>query len=73
MALRILVALCAVAVLTVFALLLVTGNYRGEGQVVIPLTPGSGIHRGDLLVVAAWLFGTCSVVVGGATGGPDRR
>jgi hypothetical protein len=50
-------ALLAVAVLTAFALLLLSGQYFREGPVVATLTHDHGIHRGDIGIVAAWTLG----------------
>jgi hypothetical protein len=49
--------LCALVVggnLSVFAFLLLTGNYINDGPVLIRVTADHGIHAGDLFVVADW-------------------
>ncbi len=44
-------------VLTGFTLLLLTGRYREEGDVLLTVTATHGLHRGDLFVLAGWLVG----------------
>ncbi len=61
--LRWLVGLVAAAVLSVFAALLLNGQYRVEGPVVMTLWGSHGIHRGDILVAGGWLIGLIAVVV----------
>ncbi len=61
--LRWLVALIAAAVLTVFAALLLNGQYRAEGPVVLTLSETHGIHRGDVLVAGGWLIGIIAIGV----------
>jgi hypothetical protein len=56
-------ALLVVAVLSGFAVLLLTGDYVREGPVLVALSATHGIHRGDLGVVAAWLLGVIGVAV----------
>jgi hypothetical protein len=57
-------ALLAVAALSVFAVLLLTGDYIREGPVLVTLSATHGIHRGDLGVVAVWALGVIGVLVG---------
>jgi hypothetical protein len=57
--------LCAgvVAVaLTLFALLLVTGNYTEEGPVVVRFSQAHGVHVGDLVVLAVWAVALAALV-----------
>jgi hypothetical protein len=54
-------ALVAVAVLTGFALLLVTGHYVADGRVLFSLSRHHGLHQGDLLVGAGWAGGVAAV------------
>ncbi|MBN1091233.1 hypothetical protein JKP75_00655 [Blastococcus sp. TML/M2B] len=61
--LRWLVAFIAAAVLTAFALLLLNGQYRVEGEVLVTLWDDHGIHRGDVLVAGGWLIGMIAVAV----------
>ncbi len=61
--LRWLVGLVAGAVLSVFAALLLNGQYRAEGPVVLTLWATHGIHRGDILVAGGWLIGIIAVAV----------
>ena len=51
------------AVLTGFALLLVTGEYANDGPVVLSLTPGHGLHEGDLFVLAGWAVAVLALLV----------
>jgi hypothetical protein len=64
-------ALLAVAALSVFAVLLLTGDYIREGPVLVTLSATHGIHRGDLGVVAVWALGVIGVLVGVL--GPRRQ
>ncbi len=57
------VGLIAAAVLSAFAALLLNGQYRVEGHVVLRLWDDHGIHRGDILVAGGWLIGMIAVVV----------
>lgn len=61
--LRGLVGLIAVAVLSVFAALLLNGRYRAEGQVLLRLSETHGIHRGDVLIVGGWLIGVIAIAM----------
>ena len=54
-------ALLVVAVLSGFAVLLLTGEYVREGPVLVALSATHGIHRGDVGVVAAWVLGVIGV------------
>jgi hypothetical protein len=54
-------ALLVLAVLSGFAVLLLTGDYVREGPVLVALSATHGIHRGDLGVVAGWLLGVIGV------------
>ena len=38
-------------------LLVVTGHYIDEGPVIATFSKTHGLHRGDLLVLGAWLVG----------------
>ncbi len=59
--LRWFVALVAGAVLSAFAALLLNGQYRVEGEVLLALSEDHGIHRGDLLVAGGWLIGLIAI------------
>ena len=61
--LRWLVGLVAAAVLSVFAALLLNGQYRVDGPVVMTLWGSHGIHRGDILVAGGWVIGMIAVAV----------
>ncbi len=50
-------ALVAAATLTWFAILLVTGQYLNEGPVLLRVTDGHGLHRGDVGIMAFWAAG----------------
>ena len=54
--------LLATAVLSGFAVLLLTGDYIREGPVLVTLTATHGIHRGDVGIVAAWALGEIGVL-----------
>ncbi|MFQ1003228.1 hypothetical protein [Modestobacter sp. SSW1-42] len=55
-------ALLATAALSLFAVLLLTGQYLREGPVLVTLSAGHGIHRGDVGIVAIWLLGVIGVL-----------
>jgi hypothetical protein len=61
-ALRWLFALVAVAVLSAFALLLVTGRYYNEGPVLIRVAEDHGLHQGDVFVLTSWAVGVLSLL-----------
>lgn len=61
--LRLLCALVPAAVLSGFMFLLVTGDYINDGQVVVGLGGGHGVHEGDLFVVAGWLVSLLALTV----------
>jgi hypothetical protein len=50
-------ALLTAAVLSVFAFLLLTGDYIREGPVLVSLSESHGIHRGDVGIVSLWTLG----------------
>ena len=60
-ALRWLLALVAACVLSAFAVLLVTGQYLNEGPVLVTLSAGHGLHRGDVFVLTGWAAGVLSL------------
>ncbi|GAB4082291.1 hypothetical protein GCU67_09935 [Modestobacter muralis] len=66
-------ALLTTAVLSGFAVLLLTGDYLREGPVLLTLSATHGIHRGDLGIVAAWVLGEVGVLVAAFAGRRDRR
>jgi hypothetical protein len=61
-ALRWLFALVVAGMLTVFALLLVTGEYYNEGPVLLRVSDGHGLHRGDVFVLTGWAAGMLSLI-----------
>jgi len=61
-ALRWLFALVAIAVLSAFALLLVTGEYYNEGPVLVRVAEGRGLHQGDVFVLTGWAAGVLSLL-----------
>ncbi len=60
--LRWLSALVIAGVLSVFAVLLLTGRYVNQGPVLLRLGEDHGIHAGDLLVVLGWAAAVLSEV-----------
>jgi hypothetical protein len=56
-------AVLAVAVLTAFAFLLVTGRYLADGPVLFALAKKHGVHEGDLFVATCWVLGVVAVVL----------
>ena len=66
-------ALLATAVLSGFAVLLLTGDYIREGPVLLTLTATHGIHRGDVGIVAVWALGVIGVLVCALSGPRARR
>ena len=56
-------ALAAGAVVSGFAALLVTGEYRNEGPVLLTLFGSHGVHAGDLFVLAGWAVAVLALVV----------
>ena len=65
-------ALLTTAVLSGFAVLLLTGDYIRQGPVLLTLTYNHGIHRGDVGIVAGWVLGEIGVL-GCALGGRSAR
>ena len=62
--LRWLCALVTGAVLSAFALLLVTAEeYQAEGPVVVEVTRSHGMHAGDFLVIGGWALAIVALVV----------
>ena len=59
---RRLTALVIAGVLSVFAVLLLTGRYVNQGPVLLRLGEDHGIHAGDLLVVLGWAAAVLSEV-----------
>ena len=62
MALRWLFALVVAAMLTAFAVLLVTGEYYNEGPVLLRVAEDQGVHQGDVFVLTGWAAGMLSLV-----------
>jgi hypothetical protein len=56
-------ALLTAAVLSGFAVLLLTGEYIRSGPVLVRLSENHGIHRGDLGIVSFWVLGMVGVLV----------
>jgi hypothetical protein len=61
--LRRLYALVVGAILTGFALLLLTGAYVNDGPVVVSVTDAHGLHAGDLFVIAGWVVAMAALVL----------
>lgn len=66
-------ALLATAVLSVFAFLLITGEYTRAGPVLLRLSATHGVHRGDVGIVALWALGVIGVLTAAASGSGGRR
>lgn len=60
---RWLCALVTGAVLSVFALLLITAEYETEGPVVVEVTRTHGVHAGDLLVIGPWVSAVAALLL----------
>ncbi len=69
--LRWLSALVVAAVLSGFAVLLLTGQYVNEGPVLVRLSQTHGVHVGDLFVVLGWA--AALLAVGGLLRSAGRR
>ncbi len=52
--LRWLFAIVIAGILSAFAVLLLTGEYVNDGPVLVALSEGHGIHKGDVFVVTGW-------------------
>lgn len=66
-------ALAAGAVVSGFAALLVTGEYRNEGPVLLTLVGNHGVHAGDLFVLAGWAVAVLALLVLAAAPGRTRE
>ncbi len=69
--LRWLSALLIAAVLSAFAVLLLTGRYLADGPVLLRFDPEHGVHAGDLFVVLGWA--AALLAVGGLLRATGRR
>jgi hypothetical protein len=69
--LRWLSALVVAAVLSAFAVLLLTGRHLADGPVLLRLGADHGVHAGDLFVVLGWAVAL--LAVGGLLRAPGRR
>jgi hypothetical protein len=58
-------------VVTVFAFLLLTGQYPNDGRVVVEVSRDHGLHQGDLFVIGAWAVAMIGLLL--LTAMPDRR
>jgi hypothetical protein len=65
-------ALLTAAVLSGFAVLLLTGEYVREGPVLVTLTATHGIHRGDVGIAAFWALGMIGLLIALLAGRRDR-
>lgn len=63
----------AVAVLSGFFVLIVSGRVFTEGPVVLVLTRTHGIHLGDLFALGAWCLATGGLLASALAGTPLRR
>ncbi len=64
-------ALLVAAVLSAFAVLLLTGRHLADGPVLLRLGNDHGVHAGDLLVVLGWAAAVLAVA--GLVRAPGRR
>ena len=71
MVLRWLFAIVIAGILSAFAVLLLTGEYVNDGPVLVALSEGHGIHKGDIFVVTGWA--AALLAVGGLLRAPGRR
>ncbi len=69
--LRRLSALVVAAVLSAFAVLLLTGRHLADGPVLLRLGADHGVHAGDLFVVLGWAVAL--LAVGGLLRATGRR
>ena len=60
--LRWLLAIVIAGILSAFAVLLLTGEYVNDGPVLVALSEGHGIHKGDVFVVTGWAAALLSEV-----------
>jgi hypothetical protein len=60
--LRWLFALVIAGIVSAFAVLLLTGQYVNDGPVLVTLSEGRGIHKGDVFVVTGWAAAVLSEV-----------
>ncbi len=60
--LRWLFAIVIAGILSAFAVLLLTGEYVNDGPVLVALSEGHGIHKGDIFVVTGWAAALLSEV-----------
>ncbi len=60
--LRWLFAIVIAGILSAFAVLLLTGEYVNDGPVLVALSEGHGIHKGDVFVVTGWAAALLSEV-----------
>ncbi len=64
-------ALVIAGVLSVFAVLLLTGRYVNQGPVLLRLGEDHGIHGGDLFIILGWAVALLAEV--GLVRGAGRR
>lgn len=55
--------LTTAAIMSVFTVLLLTGDYVREGPVLVTLSSEHGIHRGDVGIVSLWTLGMIGLLV----------
>ena len=58
----------AMAVLSAFAFLLITGEYTRVGPVLLTISETHGVHRGDIGIAALWLLGVIGVLTAARSG-----
>lgn len=63
----------AASILSGFAFLLLTGQYSNDGPTVAEVTPGRGLHAGDVVVLAGWAVGMLAIALLLVPTSPRRR
>lgn len=69
---RRLYALVVAAVLTLFAVLLLTGRYINDGPILVRVDDAHGLHAGDLFIIAGWVAAMASLGLLLTSRGPVR-
>jgi hypothetical protein len=69
---KLIYALVVGGVLSLFAFLLLTGQYINDGPILIRLTDEHGLHAGDLFVIGGWVIAMASLVLLTTSRGPAR-
>ena len=56
-------ALLTAAVMSVLAVLLLTGDYVRRGPVLVAFSDSHGIHRGDVGIIVLWTLGMAGLLM----------